>query len=603
MSRGIDRHTVLKLPAMTVAGVSTKFAAILALDIAGYSRLMELDEAGTFVRVQEIMNSIVRSSVERTGGRVIKTTGDGAFAEWPDARAAVTCALNIQSQNEARELGTRADRRARFRVGLHADDVISSGDDIFGEGINIAARLEGIAGVGEVYTSEAVAQQAGGACTFLDLGERRLKNIARPVRVFRAADPDDVHAGSGTGPTLDLHVQGFGDRPAIAVLPFREAGADAGHFAEGVTEGIIGALSQWHSFPVISRNSVYALATGGALDLRLVGQQLGVRYVLEGSLRRAEGRLRATVSLIDVDKDATLLSEVHEGAAADLFTLQDQLVRNVVGRLEPALLLTERDRVASARPANPNTYEAVQLGIWHHYRFDQPNNLQAQAILTKALTAEPGNAHALSTLALVLTHAVNAGWQPAKEAALRQALLLARRAVASAPRDPQAHFALGTVYQNTARPTEAERALREAVTLNPSHAAAHANLGLVLCFLDRADEALPELELAQRLSPSDPRLFMWSPARAASHLLAGRHRAALAAAMEALALKPDYPVALRYAASALGMLGRPADAQPMLKVLRRFDVDLAGTTMHLRRFFNENAALRLTEGLRRAGFD
>ena len=487
---------------------------------------------------------------------------------------------------------------------MHAGSVIEADGDIFGEGINIAARLEGIAGVGEVYASAQVAAQAEGACGFVDLGDRRLKNIARPVRVFRAADPADVRAGSGVGTgSPDIHVQGFGDRPAIAVLPFREAGAETNHFAEGVTEGTISALAQWHSFPVISRNSVYALAAEGPRDLRLLGQQLEVRYILEGSLQRANDRVRATVSLVDVDTDTALLSEMHECDAADLFTMQDQLVQNVVGRLEPALLSKERERVAAARPTNPNLYEAVQLAIWHHYQFDRVNNQQAQDILLGVLGAEPGHAQALSTLALVLMHAGNAGWQVDKDRALQQALQLARRAVTAAPRDPQAHFTLGTVYQNTNRLQEAEKVLREALTLNPSHAAAHANLGFVLCFRDRPDEALPELELAQRLSPSDPRLFQWSPARAAAHLLSMRHRAALTAAMEALALKPNYPVALRYAASALGMLDRAADAQSFLARLRQIDGDLAGTTGHLARYFSDQAVSRFVDGLRRAGYD
>ena len=463
---------------MSAAGVRTRFAAILAMDIAGYSRLMELDEAGTFSRVQRLMDVIVRPGVASSGGRVVKATGDGAFAEWPSARAAVTCALAMQAQNEADEREQRADRRMRFRLGLHAGEVIAAGDDIFGQGINIAARLEGIAGVGEVYASDVVASQAEGVCGFVDLGERRLKNIARPVRVFRAARADDERAGSGEGTGLpDQHVQGFGDRPAIAVLPFREAGAETGHFADGVPEGIIAALAQWSSFPVVSRNSVFAVASGGALDLRLVGQQLGVQYVLEGSLRRADGRVRATASLIDVDTDTGLLTETHECAAGDLFTMQDELVRNVVGRREPALLLQERERVAAARPTNPNLYETVQLAVWHHYKFDRENNALAWAALLRALSAEPGNVQALTTLALVLTHAANVGWLPDKGGALQQAEALGRRAVSIAPRDPAANFALGTVCQNTAQAHEAAQHLQQAVTLNPSHAAAHANLG------------------------------------------------------------------------------------------------------------------------------
>ena len=585
-----------------MAAVASRFAAIMAMDIVGYSRLMELDEAGTFARVQRIMDDIVRPSVAGTGGHVVKTTGDGAFAEWPDPRVAVRCALAIQSQNEASEQSQRADRRARFRVGLHAAEVIAVGDDIFGEGINIAARLEGLAGVGEVYVSARFASQAAGACEFIDLGQRRLKNIAMPVRVFRAADPDDELAGSGTGTGLpDLHVQGFGDRPAVAVLPFRDAGAETSHFADGVTEGVISALAQWHSFPVISRNSVYALAADGALDLRLVGQQLGVRYVLEGGLRRAGGRVRATVSLIDVDTDAALLTEMHECAPGDLFTMQDELVRSVVGRLEPALLLQERERVAAARPANPNVYETVQLAIWHHYKYDRANNALAQQAILRALAADPDNVQALTTLALALTHAANVGWLESKDGSLRQAAALAQRAVNIAPRDPGARFALGTVYQNTARPTEAAAHLREAVALNPSHAAAHANLGFVLCFLDRPDEALPEFEMAFRLSPSDPRRFIWSPGKAASHFLSGRFRPALAASLEALSMNPAHPVALRYAVASLGAMNRVEEAKPLLARLRTLDGDLAGSATHLRRSYTEAAVSRLLDGLRRAG--
>lgn len=590
---------------MIAAAHNTRFVAILALDIAGYSRLMELDEGGTYARVRHIMDDIVAPGVASTGGRVVKTTGDGALAEWPDAGAAVRCALAMQAENEAQERDRRPDRRARFRVGLHAGEVIASNGDIFGEGVNIAARLEGIAGVGEIYVSETVASQAEGSCRFVDLGQRRLKNISRPVRVFRAADPADERAGSGATAGLpELYVQGFGDQPAIAVLPFRESGAEHGHFAEGVTEDVISALARWQSFPVISRNSVFALAAGAgeAMDLRLVGQQLGVRYLLEGSLRRADGRLRASVSLIDVDTDTVLLRETHECELGDVFTMQDRLVRNVVGQLEPALLHHERARAAAARPTNPTVYEMVQLANWHHYKYDPANNAIARDTLLRALAIEPDNCRAMITLSLALTHAANVGWLPDRAAAMREAATLARRAVAGAPRDPSACFALGTVCQNTAQPAEAAEHLQEALRLNPSHAAAHANLGFVYCFLDRPDEALPSFETALRLSPSDPRRFIWTPGMAASHYLAGRFRAALAASQAALSLNPNHPVALRYAAASLGAMGRPAEATAILPMLRRIDESLAGTAAHLRRSYTEGAALRLLDGLRRAGF-
>jgi len=584
------------------AEVTKRYSAVLAMDVAGYTRLMELDEAGTFARVRALMEDVVAPTIAETGGHIVKYTGDGALVEWSTVPAAVHAALQIQARNEATEQAVRSDRRARMRMGLNACDVIATGDDIFGEGVNLAARLEGIAGVGEVYVSAAVAEGAAGSCTFVDLGERRLKNVARPVRVFRAARAADERAGSGILPGAPgLHIAGFGDRPAIAVLPFKENGGDQGHFAVGVTEGMITALARWNSYPVISRNSVFSLG-GTDLDLRLVGQQLGVRYVVEGSLQRTGGRLRTVVALIDVDTDATLLSETYDSDASDVLMVQDEIVRALVGRLEPALLRRERDRVATAQPINPTTYEMVQLGLWHHYKYDRAHNKTAQEVLDQALSLEPGNVQGMVTLALTIMHAANLGWSDDREGSQNRAMALARQAVAAAPDDPSTNFALGTMCQNMARPEEAARHLQEAIRLNPSHAFAHANLGYVYCFMDRPDEALPEFELAFRLSPGDPRRFIWSPGLAASHYLAGRHRAALVAAHEALQLNSRHPVALRYLVASLGVMGRAAEARPALAMLATIDGNLAGSAAHLYRSYNKAAATKLLDGLQRAGF-
>ena len=584
------------------AGITSRYSAVLAIDIGGYTRLMELDEIGTFARVRAIMDGIVGPAIAQSGGHVVKYTGDGALVEWPAVPQAVEAALHMQARNEEAEQAVRPDRRARMRMGVNACEVIAADNDIFGEGVNLAARLEGIAGVGEVYASAAVAECASERYSFVDLGERRLKNVARPVRVFRAARPEDQRAGSGALPGAPgLHIQGFGDRPAIAVLPFKEDGASQGHFAAGVTEGTISALARWNSFPVISRNSVFALG-GTDLDLRLVGQQLGVRYVVEGSLRRAGERLRTVVSLVDVDTDTTLLSETYDSDVGDILAMQDGIVRAIVGRIEPALLRRERERVATARPTNPTVYEMVQLGLWHHHKYDRAHNATAQEVLGQALALDPANVQGMVTLALASIHAANVGWAGDREAAQRQAMALARQAMEAAPEDPSSRFALGTVCQNAARPEEAATHLQEAIRLNPSHAAAHANLGYVYCFLDRPDEALPLFELAFRLSPSDPRRFIWSPGLAASHYLAGRHRAALAAAHEALQLNPRHPVALRYLVASLGVMGRAAEARPALAMLAQIDGDLAGSAAHLRRSYNGAAVAKLLDGLGRAGF-
>ena len=589
----------------TVTRISTRFAAVLALDIAGYSRLMELDEAGTFARVWNIMNGIVNPSVVATGGRVVKLTGDGALAVWSDVAAATTCALQMQAHNEIEQRTRQADQRARFRVGLHAGEVIDADGDIFGDGVNVAARLESIAGVGEIYVSDAVAKAASGVCSFIDLGFRRLKNIARSIHIFRAARLGDECAGSGAiVDAPDLYVQGFGNHPAIAVLPFKNAGAGPvqDHLADGITEGVIIALSRWHSLPVISRNSTFAMRDRD-LDLRMVGQQLGVRYVLEGSVRHAGQRFRTVVSLVDVATDSVLMSETYDCDLGEVFAMQDDIVRTIVGAIGPELLRYERERIMAAQPTNPTAYELVQLGLWRHYKYDRKENLLAREVLSQALAIEPGNVQGQTTLAMALNHAAHVGWEADKTAAHQHAMALARQAVEQTPRDPAAQFALGAVCQNTARPEEAAERLQTAIRFNPSHAAAHANLGFVHCFLDQPEEALPEIELALRLSPQDPRRFMWLPGMAASHYLSGRFRSALAASQDALMLNPTHPTALRYAAASLGAMDRVTDAKPILSMLRRLDGNLDGSAQHLRKSYLEPAAARLIDGLRRAGFD
>ena len=417
------------------------------------------------------------------------------------------------------------------------------------------------------------------------------------------------HAATASTPGIGRQpaatVPGFGARPAIAVLPFRYQGADAAeqeHFVDGVTEDIISALSRWRAFPVIARGSTFTYK-GRDPDPLTVGEQLGARYVLEGNIRRQGNRVRAAVSLVDVETTENLLSEQYQFDMEDIFEVQDGIVHTTVGAMEPELLKRERDRAVRTPVQSANAYELFLRGMSHHYQYTGSDNLLAQDFFRRALAISPAYAHASAGLALALVHAANVGWAGEKrEEYYSDAMLHARNAVQADQRDPMAHYALGTTYLNTGSPVDAEGCFREAVRLDPSHAAAHANLSHVYNFINRPEEALVEIQLALRLSPHDPRRFQWLPAVAISHYLCARYRQALAAAQEALSAKQDYPVALRYLVATLGQLGRAAEANGVLPLLRRHDGNLEGTEHYIRARFMPEAADKIVDGLRKAGF-
>ena len=297
----------------------------------------------------------------------------------------------------------------------------------------------------------------------------------------------------------------------------------------------------------------------------------------------------------------SLLTEQYDYDAGDVFEMHDDIVRTIVGAIEPELLRHERERFAQLPQQDATAYEQFQRGQWHHYRYTKDDNLQAQECFRCALTIAPAYADAAAALALALLHAGIVGWAE-RQASFRQAMVHARDAVNADPRNPLAQYAVGTNYLNLDRPQEAADHLREAVRLNPSHAAAHANLSLVYSFMNRPDLALPEIELALRLSPHDPRRFQWLPFLTIGHYLLGNYRQALAAAQEALSTRPDYPVALRYLLATLGQLGRTAEAAAVAPLIRRLDGGLAGTSDYMRQRFSSAAAEKIVEGLRKSGF-
>lgn len=563
-----------------------RLAAILAADVVGFSRLIGGDEAGTLARLAALRAEVIDPLTARHGGRVFKTTGDGVLAEFPSAVEALRCAIEIQEhQRDAAD-------PLPLRIGLHQGDVVVQGDDLLGDGVNIAARLEPLAEPGGIAMSARVYEDATGkiAMEAEDIGVPALKNIARPVRVFR------LRIGTPPPPATPAS-----PGPALVVLPFRGADAADEPFTDALTEELINALAAWRSFPVIARNTAFAYQ-GAGVDVRVIGRDLGVRYVLSGTVRALAGRLRLAVSLADVDSAEVLLSESFTYDAADPASLLDEIVRALAGVLAPEIQKLERARGLTRPTADAGAYDLFVRGMWHRYRDTREDLARAEALFRAALAIDPAYARATAALSLCRNYAAISRWDSDVAAAHAESLTLARQAVADDPRDPHAHFALGVAFMNHRRLGDAMAELRTAVRLNPSHAFARANLGQVFNYLNRPAEALPEIETALRLNPHDPRRYMWLPYVAASHYLARRYRDCLQAAEQALLANPGYPLAVRYLVAALGQLGLPAEAAAVLPVMRRVDRDLANLEALTRKLFVPAAADHLLEGFRRAGF-
>ena len=581
-----------------------RLAAVMALDVAGYSRLTEDDAEGTHRRLRALMSGVIEPRMADAGGRIVKRTGDGALMEFPSVSEAIRAAVRIQVEADAHERDQPADRQLRLRIGINLGDVIAEEDDIYGDGVNIAARLEALGRPGDVIASESAVQTADRAdFAFVDLGVQRLKNISRPVRAYRVVLAEGASGAMPSPAGAVSRLPGFGERPAIAVLPFRFEGAAAEHepFADGLTEDIIVGLSGSRSFPVIARNSVFAYK-GAALDAVAVSQQLGARYVVEGGIRRGGEQVRTTVQLIDCATTETLLAERFDFVMRDVFAVQGDIVRAVLGAIEPELLKRERERAARVPAHSANAYESYQRGMWHHYRHTKADSEEAQAHFGRALAADPNYAQAAAAMSISQSNAVAARWVADRRATLASALAFARQAVQADPRDPMTHFAFGLSGHWNGLMDESIAHLQETIRLNPSHAGAHANLAFVYNYLNRPNEALPQAELALRLSPHDPRRFIWLQALAASHYLAGRYRAALATAQEALTIKPDYGISVRYLLASLGQLGYQQQAAAVLPLMRRLEGDLASTEALMRTTFVEAAVQHVAEGLRKAGF-
>lgn len=479
-----------------------RLAAILAADVAGYSRLMEADEEGTLRRLQLILREWVRPAVERHRGRIVKTTGDGFLAEFPSLVEAVRCAVGLQQGGAERESAVAADRRLAFRMGINIGDILIEDGDVFGDGVNLAARLEGLAEAGGIVVSQAVQDQVQGKLPvrFEYLGERQVKNITRPVRAFRVA-----WEGAADAPAAAAATPAVADKPSLAVLPFANMSADAEQawFADGLAEDLITDLSKVPGLLVIARNSSFAYR-GRALDVRQIGRELGVRFVIEGSVRRSASRLRITAQLIESASGNHLWADRFDRELADVFAVQDEVVGKIVGALSALL-----PAAAPLPRRRSTTIEAYDLFVRGRSMATQtPQSCKAsRPLLEQAIALDPAFAPAHAWLAL--SH--HFGWiycgEPVEHRDLARAA--AKRAAALDPENADARIVLGYLRVYDGELDEGAAEFEAGLRLNPNHAEGWSLLADVRVFQGRTQEAVDCAATAFRLNPHPPFDFYW----------------------------------------------------------------------------------------------
>jgi tetratricopeptide (TPR) repeat protein len=355
---------------------------------------------------------------------------------------------------------------------------------------------------------------------------------------------------------------------------------------------------------VIARNSTFTYK-GKAVDIKKVGEELGVRYVLEGSVRKSGRRVRVTMQLIRADTNHHIMAQRYDRDLTDLFELQDEIAHTIAGAIEPEILKFERERIAERPPRSEDAYELYQRGVWHHYRHSKADNLEAQAYFRRALAADAQYPQAIAALAIAVCNAGFLGWADNAERNYQESVELAQRAVALDARYPNAHFALGIACMYVHRSERAMAGMRQAIDLNPSFAAAHAILGHMLTYAGQPEETIPLVETGIRLSPNDPRLFIWLPALAAAHYQLGHYEQAIEAGRRSWTLNRNWPTGLTYVVAALAQLGRTEEARAALATYQELrPTDLASWERNARRLFTDAAAVdHIRDGLRKAGME
>jgi adenylate cyclase len=542
--------------------VQRKLAAILAADVAGYSRLMGADEEGTLARLKALRAELIDPAIAGHHGRIVKTTGDGLLAEFASVVDAMRCATQWQAAMAGRI--QPAETRIEFRIGVNLGDVIIDGDDIFGDGVNIAARLETMAEPGGICISRTVLTQTRGKLDFPveDLGEQALKNIAQPIHVFRVL--------AEANPMPEPTALPLPDKPSIAVLPFQNMSGDPEqeYFADGMVEEIITALSRIRWLFVIARNSSFTYK-GQAVDVKQVGRELGVRYVLEGSVRKGGNRVRITGQLIEAATGVHLWADRFDGMIEDVFELQDQVATSVAGVIGPALQAAEIRRAADRPTSDLTAYDLYLRALPDSARYNKEHSLRALDLFDRVIERDPHYAPALVRASLCQMHLHNGGWTDDPEETRRKGIDLARRAVQADNGDSSvlamaahAHGYFGGDL--SVAMTMIERSL----ALNPSDGWGWNSGGWNRLWAGEADAAILHFETALRLSPREPRRQWWLAGIGAAHFTAHRFDEAVEKLLPAADEHPTWPTPFRFLAASYAHMGRIEEARDIVDRLR-----------------------------------
>ena len=539
--------------------VSRKLAAILAADVVGYSQLAGADEDRTLARLRALRSDLTDPTIAVHNGRVIKRTGDGVLVEFRSVVDAVRCAIEVQNGMVERNAGVPQDRRIEFRIGIHLGDVVEESDgDLMGDGVNIASRLEGVAAPGAICLSEDAYRQVKARLdlSVSDLGITQLKNIAEPIRIYSLQVGT---VGAKATPTSEFPAALASTAPppklSIAVLPFANMSGDAEqeYFTDGISEDTITALSKLPQLFVIARNSSFTFK-GRNVNVPEVGRSLGVRYVLEGSVRKSGNRVRITAQLIDATTGGHLWAERFDRDLTDIFAVQDDVTQHIVGALALNLTEGEQQSLVAGQTDNLEAYDCFLRGREHHWRFTREQNSQARELFQKAIELDPkfASAHAF----LAQTHGLDYinRWSTSSSTSMEQAEVFATRAVALDDRNPYAHWALGIINLHLRRHDVAIREAERTIALAPNLAEGHESLGNILHYSGRSEEALACFDRAMALNPYYPDMFLHFQAQAMFQL--GRYEDAVASLKRRLVRNPGTDVSRVLLAASYGHLGR-----------------------------------------------
>jgi len=550
--------------------VERRLAAILAADVAGYSRLMGTDEEGTLARLNAHRREFLEPTIAEHRGRIVKRTGDGILIEFGSAVDAARCAVEIQHGMMERNAPVPHDQRIELRIGIHIGDIIIEEGDIFGDGVNIAARLEGIAQPGGICISDDAYRQVRGKldANFQDAGEKELRNIARPVRVYRLQPGGATEAAAPALP----------DKPLIAVMPFQNMSDDPeqDYFADGVVEDIITGLSRIKWLFVIARNSTFVYK-GQVVDVKKIGRELGVRYVLEGSVRKASNRIRITGQLVDAATGAYVWADRYDGSLDDIFELQDQITANVIGAVEPNLRQAEIDRAKRKRPDSLDAYDLYLRAFPHAYVNTPEDGREALRLLEQALRLEPtyAAAHGIAAWCHEQLYHRTGFREENKAAALRHGA----SAIAHGADDATALCMAGFAIAMVSRDYEAGiSTIDRSLALNTSYATGFAFSAILRAFAGQYETAIEHALRAIRLNPLDPMGAQPYLSLVFAYLPLGRFEEAAAAAAKAVQLNPTFSIAHAQQIIALVKLGRMdgarAAAGRLLQLMPEFRVEM-----------------------------